>query len=710
MSSSLGSWWRTSWRRARGWERPAFSRRPRCLPRLEALEDRTVPATLTVLNNLDHGAGSLRDTIAAAASGDTIAFAPSLNGQTVTLTGGPIAVSKSLDLEGPGETLLTVSGGSTSRLFDIRGGANVTIADLHLTGGLSGKGGAIRNDGASSLTLRDDRLTGNHAVGDAGGNALGGAVYNAAGSSLTVRDSLFQNNQTNGTNQSFGGAIDNGGRLTVRDSTFADNQALGSTHDYFEAPAGSLGGAIENEDGASLAAEESTFTENQALGTTTGDALGGAICNNEGFVFPFTGRGVTTHLSDCTFRDNVATGGVTAIDGGFGGAVEDLPGVTLTVTGCTFQGNQANSGGGPITSGGAIDDSPYATVTIAGSTFLGNATLGTSTGAVAEGGAVDNFYSMTITGSTFLGNQAVGGNGADGINTLGQGLGGAIFNDPSGAGVVGNLTVSGCRLNGNLAVGGNGGDTLPYYNTDLAAGGAIDNLFFSPLSVSGCTILGNAALGGNSGTGPGGNGDGGGIDNYHSATLTLRNSIIAGNTARGGAGAAGSAGGHGAGGGIDNSRDATATIANCLITANQATGGRGGAGAHGGDGLGGGLSNGILDFALGIPDTASLTLTGCIVGTNRARGGTGGAGVNGGDGLGGGLFAGGGSVSLARSQIECNQAQGGPAGSGGATGHGVGGGVYIDSHASVCIALTTAVRHNHASTSNDDSFGTFSTC
>src|SRR5262249_952225 len=43
-------------------------------PRLEALEDRWLPSTLTVLNNLDSGPGSLRADIAAAQSGDTIVF------------------------------------------------------------------------------------------------------------------------------------------------------------------------------------------------------------------------------------------------------------------------------------------------------------------------------------------------------------------------------------------------------------------------------------------------------------------------------------------------------------------------------------------------------------------------------------------------------------------------------------------------------------
>jgi hypothetical protein len=68
------------------------SRASRFRPRLEALEDRWLPSTLTVTSPLDDGSsGTLRATIAAAASGDTIVFDNSLNGQTVTLNGNELA-------------------------------------------------------------------------------------------------------------------------------------------------------------------------------------------------------------------------------------------------------------------------------------------------------------------------------------------------------------------------------------------------------------------------------------------------------------------------------------------------------------------------------------------------------------------------------------------------------------------------------------------
>ncbi len=171
---------------------------PRFVPRLELLEDRIVPSTLTVLNNFDSGVGSLRDTIAAATSGDTIDFASALKNKTITLTSGELAVTKSLDIEGLGAKNLTISGNHTSRVFDISGGVSVTIAGLTIADGLAVGdlgGGGILNHG-SALTLSSDVLSHNQALGFDGANTFvaGGALSNQAGSTLTVAHSTFTDN------------------------------------------------------------------------------------------------------------------------------------------------------------------------------------------------------------------------------------------------------------------------------------------------------------------------------------------------------------------------------------------------------------------------------------------------------------------------------------------------------------------------------------
>src|SRR5947209_18708959 len=84
---------------------PCRAHRPagrRFVPRVEALECRALPSTLTVLNNADSGDSSLRAMLALASSGDTITFDPSLAGQTITLTSGQLVIDKSLDIEGLG--------------------------------------------------------------------------------------------------------------------------------------------------------------------------------------------------------------------------------------------------------------------------------------------------------------------------------------------------------------------------------------------------------------------------------------------------------------------------------------------------------------------------------------------------------------------------------------------------------------------------------
>src|SRR5262249_10335462 len=111
------------------------------VPRLETLEDRTVPSRLTVLNNHDSGAGPLRDAIGHAQDGDTIVFDPGLNGQTIALTSDELAIKNSLDIEGPGADKLAVSGGDKYRVFDIVSeGLTVRIAGLTITHGRTSSG------------------------------------------------------------------------------------------------------------------------------------------------------------------------------------------------------------------------------------------------------------------------------------------------------------------------------------------------------------------------------------------------------------------------------------------------------------------------------------------------------------------------------------------------------------------------------------------
>jgi hypothetical protein len=687
---------------------PASSRVSACrfVPQLLVLEDRTVLSVLTVLNNADIGAGSLRAAIAAAQSGDTIVFDPSLTNATITLSSGPLALSNNLIIDGLGATLLTISGNNASQLFTLSGTAQVTLANLTLTGGKSSQGGAVIIGGAAALTLNNDILSGNQAVGDSNGNALGGAVYNSAGASLTIDNSSFVNNQCNGTLESIGGAIANAGTLSITGATFSDNAALGSTSAVTSQPGGSEGGAIGNLVGSTATISLSTLTGNQALGSGSGDAFGGAICNADYRVFPSTMPVVTITVSQCTFENNLAKGGSNATGGAQGGAIADRPSVSATFLSCSFTGNQANSGGGTDAEGGAIDNRVGATVTISDSQFISNSALGSGLGAFAGGGAVDNSQTMAIANSLFTDNSAQGGPTADGVNTNGQAVGGAIVTGAGlNNGVTVILTLSNSIVASNEAIGGSGGSTLHNPFTGTAVGGGITNINGGTLNVTGCTITGNQALGGASASGSGGYAAGGGIENANECTLNLTNSTVSSNLCQGGAGSSGAAGGIATGGGIDNSSGALAIITDCTLSLNESLGGAGGTGANGGTAVGGGISD-ATNPLFGGTDTSSLVVSNCQIIGNVAQGGTEDSSAAGGDGLGGGIFVGSGTATLQEELVSGNQAQGGVDSQQNTTGNGLGGGVYVDSSATATADVQTLIAGNQASKSNNDVWGT----
>ncbi len=293
---------------------------------LEKLESRTVPSTLTVTNALDDGsAGTLRSTIAAAPSGATIDFSNQLQGHTIVLTSGQLAISKNLDIEGPGANKLIVSGNNASRVFDIGNSATVTIAGLTIANGSATSttdpaqqgGGGVLNEVGATVHLNNDVLSNNKAL------VVGGALWNQAGPTVsgtaTVSGSTFIGNNAigsvagttnpfmefegfgpgNGTAE--GGAIDTDGNLAVADSTFKNNEAVGVPGSD-NTNASGHGGAI-GADG-SLIVTNSTFIGNEALGASVpGDfassqAEGGAVV-----VFG------SAMISGTTFSGNEAIGG-----------------------------------------------------------------------------------------------------------------------------------------------------------------------------------------------------------------------------------------------------------------------------------------------------------------------------------------------------------------------------------------------------------------
>jgi hypothetical protein len=239
-------------------------------------------AVLTVTNTQDSGAGSLRDTIAAAAdSDDTIQFDPALNGQAITLTSAQLLINKQLTIAGPGAGKLTVrrstAGGTPAfRIFQISN--TVTLSGLTIANGNSPEGGGGIYVQRLPLTIVNCVISGNSAPGSGGGGILvslsssvhitnstisgnsaasGGGIYIAGSlSTLLAPGSLAMTNSTiSGNVATDGGGLFNGGGAVITNSTISANS-------------GGLGGGIKNQrtgflDGA-LAITNSTITGNSA--------------------------------------------------------------------------------------------------------------------------------------------------------------------------------------------------------------------------------------------------------------------------------------------------------------------------------------------------------------------------------------------------------------------------------------------------------------
>jgi hypothetical protein len=170
-------------------------------PRLEVLEGRDVPSTLTVTTLSDNpGVATLRNEIAAAQSGDTIVFAQGVTGAIRLTSGFELYINKNLDIEGPGAKNLAIEG-YNCRVFEVAAGAHVTLSGLTIEGGdgrngdfdpqpNDGLGGGILNWG--TLTVTGCTLTANYNTIGTPAFDLGGAIYNAG--TLTLSGSTVTRN------------------------------------------------------------------------------------------------------------------------------------------------------------------------------------------------------------------------------------------------------------------------------------------------------------------------------------------------------------------------------------------------------------------------------------------------------------------------------------------------------------------------------------
>jgi predicted outer membrane repeat protein len=269
-------------------------------------------STLTVTSLGDTastpGDGTLRGEILASNAGDTIVFAPSLNGP-INLT-DTLPIEHSLTIQGPGAGIIALDGGASFEVLVIESGtltlSGVTIAN----GGGTAQGGGISVDSNTALIVSDTTFNGNSA------DMRGGAIFVSGLASLTVDSSTFTGNLAG----NIGGAIHNGGTAMVTRSTFIDNSA-------------SIGGGGAISTNGQMTAVDDTFVGN----ATSSD--GGAISDLASIT-----------VINSTFSTNMAARG---------GAIS-VTDKSLTLYNSVFAGNGGTSSGGalflqtPITAGNNV--------------------------------------------------------------------------------------------------------------------------------------------------------------------------------------------------------------------------------------------------------------------------------------------------------------------------------------------------------------------
>ena len=229
-------------------------------------------------------------------------------------------------------------------------------------------------------------------------NVSGGAIYNKDGD-ITITGSQFDQNSSG----SMGGAIANmsgntdyTGEINITDSGFTENTA-------------GNGGAVWNGTNGKVNITNSTFSKNAAMLEDHSLQQGGAITN-----------GGEMTITGSTFEGNQAgkiggaifnSGTLTVNGGSFegnmadeaAGAIYNADGAKLTVDGVSFKENTAKFGGA-INNAKTASNKEAATLTVKNSQFIGNTSLN------SQGGAIRNQGTITeISGSTFKGNKASNG-------------------------------------------------------------------------------------------------------------------------------------------------------------------------------------------------------------------------------------------------------------------------------------------------------------
>jgi hypothetical protein len=347
-------------------------------------------ATITVTSADDTGAGTLRQAIVDAASGDTINFSSGFT--TIILTSDELLINKSLTINGSGANLLTVVRGRAPgqpffhfRIFDIIAGATVTISGLTIVNGnplTNDFGGGIFNFG--TLTVVNCTVSGNSTSGT---SDEGGGIYN--GGTAFITNSIISGNFTAAFGEG-GGIYSDGITMNITNSTISGNSAkagsgifntggtaiINSTVSGNSASSG-VGGGIYNFTGGMLDIANSTVSGNSAI-------THGGIENNGG----------TMGITNSTISGNSALG---TNDGG----MENEPGGTVNVRNTIIAGNTNHDFVGTLTSQGYNLIGNTSGTTITGTTTGNQLNVDPHLGPLQDNGG-PTFTQALLSGSTAI--------------------------------------------------------------------------------------------------------------------------------------------------------------------------------------------------------------------------------------------------------------------------------------------------------------------
>ncbi len=460
---------------------------------------------------------------------------------TYTAGNGRLEITDDLDIQGPGQELLTIDANGQSGVFFVAENVTATINGLTITDGTADYGGGIYNLG--TLTVADSTISENSASNQGGGirsygtltvvdstisgnMGIGGGIFHD-GIGLTVMNStISENSGTNGL-----GIVVLDGDLLIDNSVISDNEGDGV---HFNGSYCTIRNTLisRNNDGVRFrggtsSIEGSTITGNSGIGipdggdnltvfdsTVSNNAKGGISSRGD---LTVTNSTISHNTSDDADCPGITINGWATIEGsvisdhhnhkGKGGGVLIENGF-CTISNTLFSGNSATTfGGGIYLNRGRL--------TVSDSTFLDN------TAAVYDGGAIRSGWNSEffVSGSYFKGNYAEAGGGAiycwqggtgtvvDSVFTknVSGGHGGAIAN-------TGTLHLSGLTVSENTTTG---------EGHCVLGGGGISNE--SVMTIADSTIVGNHAI------------KGGGI--WSRGSLNVVNSQLAGNSAVEGGGA-----------------------------------------------------------------------------------------------------------------------------------------------------------------------------